>query len=503
MNDIYFFLNNHFEIENSILIIGDTCNESEIIRDFITNTRLKKIIVYFLNETTDLEVEMIKMNGWQSNNCLDNFTTVTFLNSSNIEKVKEIYNYNTYALCAVFCKSNDIKWFISLTGITPEYICTSILEGYENQFFINNQRKEKIIKEYISGSDAFDLWQKYHNHAKHILIKTLRGWKMPQVLDWEKNSESNIELSIIFPVYNVSKYIRKCIETVTEWKADYVEFIFVNDGSTDSSHKIINSYAKNDLRIRLIDKENGGCASARQKGLECARGKYVGFVDPDDFVDSDMFREIFISAMVGNYDISYCGYNEYYENTGEIRPAEDYFNDIYTNGVFEQKIIWELIAFARVAIWRGIYRRDFLVKNNIGFYTDLKRFDDLPFKVETFANAQSVISTSKPMYYYRLERPGQDVSVTDDRLFVHFDIFKHINESVASKNIDLLTDYLQICKFQTHRYALGRIQEKYKEEYINRAKKDLLSTDFGKHTINRIKELLGNEAVIEYKKMIG
>ena len=487
MNDIEVFLNSHSEIENVILMIGDICNESEILRRFINNTRLKNIIVYFLNDRIKLE---------------DETPGLSFYTSSNIREIKEIYNLYSYALCAECCRKNDIKMFTDLISITPEYIYASIVEGYENQIFLNRQDGEKLVNDYISGADAFELWEKYRTTVKHIQIKSLRGWKTPQMLDWTRCEDQNIELSIIFPVYNVSKYIRKCIETVTEWKADYVEFLFINDGSTDDSRKIINSYANKDSRIRLIDKKNGGCASARQMGLDYARGRYVGFVDPDDFVDTDMFRHIYMSAIAGNYDISYCGYNEYYENTGEIRPAEDYFNDIYSNGTCDQNRIWELIAFARVAIWRGIYKKEFLNNNRIGFYTDLRRFDDLPFKVETFANAQSVISTSKPMYYYRLERPGQDVSVTDDRLFVHFDIFNHINKSVACKKIDLLTDYLQICKFQTHRYALGKIQDKYKEEYRKRAKEDLLSTDFGKHTIERIQELLGKEASAEYKEMI-
>ena len=323
------------------------------------------------------------------------------------------------------------------------------------------------------------------------------------MLHWERNKDNDIELSIIFPVYNVSKYLPKCIESVTAWKADYVEFLFINDGSTDDSRSVIEGYAKKDSRIKIIDKENGGCASARQMGLSRARGKYIGFVDPDDFVDEDMFRRLMILAMGSGYDIAYCGYNELYENTGEVKPAEDFFPDHVLSGITNSHQIWELIAFARVAIWRGVYRREFLLKNNIHFYEDLKRFDDLPFKVETFATAKSVIALNEPLYFYRLDRPGQDISADDERLYVHFEIFEYLNKSVSEKNIDVLNDYLQVCKYQTHKYALSKIKDELKDEYANRAKMDLMNTDRGKHTYHRIVELLGEEQAREYVKLLS
>ena len=105
------------------------------------------------------------------------------------------------------------------------------------------------------------------------------------------------------------------------------------------------------------------------------------------------------------------------------------------------------------------YGMEFLEKNNIGFYTDLKRFDDLPFKVETFAYAKSVVMIPEYLYYYRLEREGQDVAADDERLYVHFDIFEHLNQSIGSTKDQRLIDNLQMCKIQTHRYALSKIKE--------------------------------------------
>ncbi len=148
------------------------------------------------------------------------------------------------------------------------------------------------------------------------------------------------------------------------------------------------------------------------------------------------------------------------------------------------------------------YGMEFLEKNNIGFYTDLKRFDDLPFKVETFAYAKSVVMIPEYLYYYRLEREGQDVAADDERLYVHFDIFEHLNQSIGSTKDQRLIDNLQMCKIQTHRYALSKIKEEYKEEYLRRARADLNALcDMGR-TYKIANMMLGSEVADAYRKIM-
>lgn len=119
------------------------------------------------------------------------------------------------------------------------------------------------------------LWEAFRECSRYFYLRyQLTNTKM-EVFDWVKG-EHDIELSVIFPVYNVAKYLDQCIQSVTAWKAPYVEYLFVNDGSPDNSREIILRYAKKDPRVKLIDKPNGGCASARQKGLEQAKGRYIG-----------------------------------------------------------------------------------------------------------------------------------------------------------------------------------------------------------------------------------
>lgn len=293
-----------------------------------------------------------------------------------------------------------------------------------------------------------------------------------EVLEWKY--QDGAEVSVILPVYNVAAYLPKCIESISAYKGDYIEFLFVDDGTKDESADIIAEYQKNDARIKLIHKENGGCASARNMGIKNARGQYVGFVDSDDFVDETMYYKLFSRAIMGNYEMAYCGYQEYYEDTKESsRVMNDYLGEPYLSGTYRVDKVQKLAINTRVAIWRAIYKKSMLTNNKIQFHEDLKRFDDLPFRVECIFKARSAVCVPEYLYYYRLGRKGQDVACTDERLYVHFDIFKHLDRFVDKTNDRRLWDYLQIIKIQTHGYALGHIQKNLYKKYRARAMKQL------------------------------
>ncbi len=331
---------------------------------------------------------------------------------------------------------------------------------------------------------AFEVWEAFRGCCPRIYIcsrvrryqrddRPYEGeWKY-EVLDWERREGP--ELSVIFPMYNVAPYLRKCIDSVTAWKADYVEYLFVDDGSPDECADIVREYAASDPRVKLLTKENGGCASARQFGLERAGGRYVGFIDPDDYTDEDMFRRLLSRAMTGSYEICWCGYNELYESTGQTAPAEDVLEEPYLSGTSDVHDINRLIAIRRIAIWRGIYLRSFLDREGITFHTDLRRFDDLPFKVETMARARSVVCIPEHLYYYRMARPGQDVAADDERLYVHFDIFKYLDDFIVPGGSQEQLGYLEIVKLHTHKWALEKMRDEFVKPYCEMARRDLLA----------------------------
>lgn len=325
-----------------------------------------------------------------------------------------------------------------------------------------------IIGRMGAGEDFFSFWEKYRESARHIYIEYKH-----EILEWQKTT-ADIELSVVLPVYNVAAYLPKCIESITEWSASYVEYIFVDDGSTDESAAIISQYAQTDKRIRLIQKKNGGCASARNRGIEEAKGRYIGFVDADDYIGKDMFRSLLRRAMMGNYDYTYCGYQEYNEDTGkEVPVRNDCLSGSFLSGERNPNQVWLLAVNTRVAIWRGLYKKSVLDKYHIRFYEELRMFDDLPFRTEYLFAAKSAVCIPEYLYNYRIGRKGQDTSCTDDRLFVHFQIFRLLDSSIEKYKDQMLWDILQAVKIQTHAYGCAQIEEKYRKKYEKKAKKQL------------------------------
>lgn len=126
----------------------------------------------------------------------------------------------------------------------------------------------------------------------------------------------NPEISIIVPVYNVEKYLHRCIESIINQTFSNYELILVDDGSTDQSGDICEEYARIDKRIKVIHKENGGQSSARNRGLEIAKGEYIGFVDSDDFIHERMYEILYNNALKNFSDVIICEVIKVPENQG-------------------------------------------------------------------------------------------------------------------------------------------------------------------------------------------
>ena len=128
-------------------------------------------------------------------------------------------------------------------------------------------------------------------------------------------------ISIIIPVYKVEKYLEKCIKSVLDQTYKNLQIILVDDGSPDNCGNICDNYAKIDNRIEVIHKENGGLSDARNVGLKKARGKYIGFVDSDDYVSNEMFENMYNTLVNNNADVSICNFYTVIDNKNIIKNA--------------------------------------------------------------------------------------------------------------------------------------------------------------------------------------
>ena len=118
-------------------------------------------------------------------------------------------------------------------------------------------------------------------------------------------------ISVIVPIYNVEKYLDKCIESIVNQTYKNLEIILVDDGSPDNCPAMCDAWAEKDSRIKVVHKENGGAGSARNAGLDVSSGEYIGFVDGDDYIDSDFYETLINKSRNGYYDIVTCGFKTF------------------------------------------------------------------------------------------------------------------------------------------------------------------------------------------------
>ena len=163
------------------------------------------------------------------------------------------------------------------------------------------------------------------------------------------------------------------------------------------------------------------------------------------------------------------------KKAGLTQEIEDVLGEPYCSGTSVPEEIYPLIAYRRIAIWRGIYLKEMLDRNGIGFHEDIRRFDDLPFKVETLGVAKSVVCVPEYLYYYRMLSPGQDVSADENACMSIFRYSNILTPLLPKRGNKEITDYLQIVKLQIHIWALGKIRPEYVAPYLKEARKDLLA----------------------------
>ena len=216
------------------------------------------------------------------------------------------------------------------------------------------------------------------------------------------------EISVIVPVYNVENYLEKCLDTIVNQTFSDIEIVCVNDGSTDNSRKILEKYKENDSRIIIIDKENGGLSSARNAGLKVATGKYISFIDSDDWVDLTMLEKLYQNITSLNTDISICSVNLYDEQEQKIKDAESYFNLSYFDSSFDGKAFSykdtkDFLMDVCVMAWNKLYRKSFLDECKAEFPDGLI-FEDGPFFFSIFFKTQRVSIVRDFLYYYRINR---------------------------------------------------------------------------------------------------
>lgn len=285
------------------------------------------------------------------------------------------------------------------------------------------------------------------------------------------------KVSIIVPAFNVEPYIVECMESIVNQTLKDIEIICINDGSTDNTLKYLKEYAKNDSRIVLIDKENGGYGIGMNIGLDKATGEYVGIVEPDDFVPVNMFENLYNTAKENDLDFVKADFYRFQRaKNGDMflsynhlsKNAEDY------NKVFNPSETPEAIRFI-MNTWSGIYKREFLNEFNIRHNeTPGASFQDNGFWFQTFAFAKRGMILDTPYYMNRRDNPNSSVK-NPQKVYCTNVEYDHIKDVLMEhpQTWETFKYYYTLKRFHNCVATLRRIDNSCKEEYVKRFSKEM------------------------------
>lgn len=296
-------------------------------------------------------------------------------------------------------------------------------------------------------------------------------------------------ISIIIPVYKVEEYLEKCIESVLKQTYTNLQIILVDDGSPDNCGKICDEYAKKDPRIEVIHKVNGGLSDARNVGIAKAKGKYIGFVDSDDYIKEDMYEILINLIKEYDADVSICNLYDVIDGKEYIRNNENGIQKYSRLEILKEVLLDKNIqSYA----WNKLYKKELFdeIKYPIG-----KKYEDIGTTFYVFEKCNKIVVTSKPEYYYLKRSDSLVNNVTESTVLDYTDIIIQ-RYLYTQKNIEELRKYNNYYLAKTLITAhndielLGSISEKMQEKY-----KELynLVYDIMKNNRKDIEELFNDE----------
>ena len=224
-------------------------------------------------------------------------------------------------------------------------------------------------------------------------------------------------ISVIIPVYNTEKYLAECVESVLNQTFTDYELILVDDGSTDGSGALCDSYAENDGRVKVIHKENGGASSARNAGLDIAKGNYIYFIDSDDHIEPEAFEKLITCAKESDADLVFYEADTF-NDTGSNNAGGNYTHlGNYTpcSGLEMTARLLEKKQF-RIVPWLYIFSRRLAVKSGIRFVEGIM-FEDSVFTFNIFTLASKIAHLNETLYHRRYREGSVTLSTKAERRF--------------------------------------------------------------------------------------
>lgn len=314
------------------------------------------------------------------------------------------------------------------------------------------------------------------------------------------------KISVIIPVYNALPYLHECMESIINQTLNEIEIICVDDGSTDGSLDVLYSYAKQDERIKVISQENLHAGVARNNGLAIANGEYVHFLDADDWVEKNAYREWYAIAKEQDAEVCVCFHESFDNVTGEVQKNKNVLKNEYIS-VSNLKQSTKYFVYNAVVPWNKIYRKDFLVNNNI-YFDDLICANDRSFYYHMLLHAERIAIVQEYWIHYRKNNQASLVGDTRLKNFdSHFRSFEKIWSLYFDEENDtkkMILDVTMKDYFNFYHKSIGTVYEHIVKEQLKEYLKKMDFSLFGEEIFQsswykEYAELLAIENNIDYQ----
>lgn len=290
-------------------------------------------------------------------------------------------------------------------------------------------------------------------------------------------SQSNPAISLLVPIYNVERYLEECLESARSQTFEDIEIICINDGSTDGSKAIIESYIRRDSRFRIIDKPNSGYGDSMNRGLAVAAGEYIGILESDDYLEPNALEELYSLAKRHEAEVVKADFWLYWsqpearnERFGWVKPTDPLVTSPKeTVGVFYRK----------PSIWSALYKREFLEENEIRFLnTPGASYQDAGFNFKVWCSADRIVLTPETYLHYRQDNesssvnsPGKVYCVCDE----YAEMLRYLEGRPEKK--EWLTPVLVKMRYDSYMWNYDRLNDELREEFVVRMSEDFRNED--------------------------
>lgn len=287
------------------------------------------------------------------------------------------------------------------------------------------------------------------------------------------------KVSVIIPVYNNEKYVRRCVESILDQTLREIEVICINDGSTDSSKDILHEYAALDERVVVVDKENSGYGANMNIGFKKATGDYVAILESDDFADPEMLEDLYRISIENNLDVARANFSLFWSQPTERDEFLELFLPEECNRVIDPSTRPNQHCFyVQPAIWSALYKKSFIEENALTLLeTPGAAYQDTAFNFKVWACARKVMFLNRPYIHYRQDNEVSSIN-NPGKIYCICDEYAEIERWLSEERPDLKEGLAPVAykmQFDAYTWNCGRVMPEHRLEFAQ-----LMSREFSR-----------------------